>query len=189
VQREAELKDEKQYLHAEIRGLKQRLFGRKAETSSAADPKSQAAISGKQPDGQRRRRGHQPGAKGHGRRNHNHLPAKDEPCILPEDQRCCPYCQEPFEEIPGTADGDILECEVRGYRRRYHRQRYRRRCRCPQQPAVVTAPPPAKLIPKSNLGISLWVLLLVRKFQFFQPLYRILAELESCGLSRRWHGD
>jgi len=126
VQREAELKDEKQHLHAEIRELKQRLFGRKAETSSAADPKSPAAISGKQSDGQRRRRGHQPGTKGHGRRNHDHLPTKDEPCILPEDQRCCPYCQEPFEEIPGTADGDILEIEVRAYRRRYHRQRYRR---------------------------------------------------------------
>jgi transposase len=47
---------------------------------------------------------------------------------------------------------------------------------------VVTAPPPDKLIPKSNIGISLWVLLLVRKFQFFQPLYRLLNELESYGL-------
>jgi transposase len=47
---------------------------------------------------------------------------------------------------------------------------------------VVTAPPPKKLIPKSNIGISLWVLLLVRKFQFFQPLHRILAELKGCGL-------
>ena len=48
---------------------------------------------------------------------------------------------------------------------------------------MVTAPPPPKLIPKSNLGITLWVLLLVRKFQFFQPLQRILAELENCGLN------
>ena len=47
---------------------------------------------------------------------------------------------------------------------------------------MVTAPPPAKLIPKSDIGISLWVLLLVRKFQFFQPLYRILAELKGPGL-------
>lgn len=47
---------------------------------------------------------------------------------------------------------------------------------------MVTAPPPAKLIPKSNLGISLWVLLLQRKFQFFQPLHRIVAELRGHGL-------
>ena len=125
VQREAELKEEKQSLHAQIRELKQRLFGRKAETSSAADPKSQAARPHQ--EGPRRHRGQQRGAKSHGRRNHDHLTTKDEPCTtLPEDQRCCPYCQEPLEEIPGTADGDILECEVRGYRRRYHRQRYRR---------------------------------------------------------------
>jgi transposase len=47
---------------------------------------------------------------------------------------------------------------------------------------VVTAPPPDKLIPKSNLGISLWVLILQRKFEFFQPLYRVVAELRSHNL-------
>jgi transposase len=47
---------------------------------------------------------------------------------------------------------------------------------------VVTAPPPDKLIPKSNIGISLWVMILQHKFEFFQPLYRILAELRSHGL-------
>jgi transposase len=49
---------------------------------------------------------------------------------------------------------------------------------------VVTAPPPDKLIPKSDFGVSLWVLILLRKFQFFQPLERILAELKSHGLCR-----
>ncbi len=63
--------------------------------------------------------------------------------------------------------------------RRYHRQRYRCTCTCPNQPAVVTAPPPDKLIPKSNLGISVWVLILQHKFQFFQPLHRVLAELRG----------
>jgi transposase len=44
---------------------------------------------------------------------------------------------------------------------------------------VVTAPPPDKLIPKSSIGISLWVLILQHKFEFFQPLYRVVAELRS----------
>jgi len=44
---------------------------------------------------------------------------------------------------------------------------------------VVTAPPPDKLIPKSNIGISLWVLILQRKFEFFQPLHRVIAELRG----------
>jgi transposase len=47
---------------------------------------------------------------------------------------------------------------------------------------VVTAPPPDKLIPKSGIGISIWVLILQRKFQFFVPLHRILAELRGHGL-------
>ena len=48
---------------------------------------------------------------------------------------------------------------------------------------MLTAPPPDKLIPKSNLGISLWVLILQRKFQFFLPLHRVLAELRGHDLN------
>ena len=44
---------------------------------------------------------------------------------------------------------------------------------------MVTAPPPDKLIPKSSIGISLWVLILQHKFEFFQPLHRVVAELRS----------
>jgi hypothetical protein len=125
VQREADLKEEKQQLQALIRELQRRLFGRKTETSSSANPKSPTATPAPEPS-QRRRRGQQAGSPSHGRRNHEHLPAEDEPCTLPEGQRCCPSCHEPFEEIPGTADGDILEVDVRAHRRCYHRQRYRR---------------------------------------------------------------
>jgi transposase len=123
VQREAELKEDKQHLQAQIRELQQRLFGRKSETSSSADPKRPTLTP---PAGPRRRRGHQVGAPSQGRRNHDHLPIVEERCTLPEEQRCCPYCHEPYEEIPGSVDGSILEVEVRVYRRCYHRQRYRR---------------------------------------------------------------
>lgn len=181
VQREADLAAQNQLLQAEIRAWKRRFFARKSETAAAAAaatcPQAKADNNGN--NSKRRARGQQPGSKGHGRRQHDHLPTTQESCTLPEHEQCCPDCGQAFEEIPGSADGDILEIEVRAHRRRYHRQRYRRRCTCGQRPAVVTAPPPDKLIPKSNLGISLWVLILQRKFEFFQPLYRILAELRS----------
>ncbi|MGQ0604325.1 MAG: IS66 family transposase [Anaerolineales bacterium] len=179
VQREAELAEQVQLLHGEIRELKRRLFGRKSETSSATKP----AANGKTtPDNKRRSRGQQPGSKGHGRRRHDHLPTRHEDCTLPDDQCCCPDCGQPFEEIPGSAAGDILEVDVRAHRRRYHRKRYRRCCTCPGQPLVVTAPPPAKLIAKSAIGISLWAMILQHKFEFYQPLHRVLAELRSHGL-------
>jgi len=178
VQREAALKQEVLFLQAEIRELKRRLYGRKSETASAHKPDAKVTPN----QGTKRPRGQQRGSKGHGRRNHDHLPAEDENCTLPPDQRCCPCCGEPFVEIPGTADGDIFEIDIKAHRRRYHRQRYRRTCTCPNQPAVITAPPPDKVIPKSTIGISLWVLILLRKFLFYQPLYRVVAELRGHAL-------
>jgi hypothetical protein len=120
VQREAALKEQVDILQGEIRELKRRIFGRKSETSSATKPTSPANNHTK------RSRGQQSGSKGHGRRDHDHLPTTSENCVLPKDQQCCATCGEPFSEISGTADGDILEIEVRAHRRRYHRQRYRR---------------------------------------------------------------
>ena len=38
------------------------------------------------------------------------------------------------------------------------------------------------MIPKSNLGVSIWVSVLVQKFAFFQPLYRVLGSLRNAGL-------
>ncbi len=178
VLREAKLAQEIQRLQGELRALKRRVYGRRSETSSSTKPPNSPTVPAGTP---KRARGQQRGSKGHGRRNHDHLPTTHEVCDLPDDQKCCPHCQLPFEEIPGTADGDILEIEVRAHRRRYHRKRYRRRCQCPGTPALVTAPPPDKLIPKSSIGISLWVMILQHKFAFFQPLYRVLAELRSCG--------
>jgi transposase len=181
VLREAKLAAEIQRLQGELRELKRRVYGRRSETAAAAKPQNLAPIAAG--DKQKRSRGQQPGGKGHGRRHHDHLPTTPEVCDLADDQKCCPACQLPFEEIPGTADGDILEIEVRGYRRRYHRRRYRRRCSCSGTPVLITAPPPDKLIPKSNIGISLWVMILQHKFAFFQPLYRVLAELRGSGLN------
>lgn len=179
VQREVDLAAQNQLLQAQIRELERRLYGRKSETSTATKPSTTTSAAA---NGPRRSRGQQPDNKGPGRRSHDHLPTTYEPCVLPAAQRRCACCGEPFAEIPGTADGDILEIDIKAHRRRYQRQRYRRRCTCPQQPAVLTAPPPDKLIPKSGIGLSLWVLILQHKFLFFQPLHRVLAELRSYDL-------
>jgi len=46
----------------------------------------------------------------------------------------------------------------------------------------VTAPPPPRLIPKSLLGISIWVSVLLDKYLFYRPTYRLLEDLRSHGL-------
>jgi transposase len=175
VERETKLEQQIHILQAEIRDWKRRTFGRKTETAAATQP---PPVTPPTPP-KARPRGQQPQSKGHGRRHHEHLPAREEVCELPEDQRCCPQCRQPFDEIAGTNDGTILEIDVQAHRRVYRRKRYRRCCACPNQPAVITAPPPDKLFPKGTIGLSIWVLILLRKFAFYQPLYRVLAELRS----------
>jgi transposase len=110
------------------------------------------------------------------------LPVVFQDLELPVNQQHCRHCGQLFASFPGTADSELLEIEVRAYRRRYRRHRYRPTCRCGCQPGIVTAPAPAKLIPKSQLGVSVWVTVLLDKFAFGRPTQRLLADLSTHGL-------
>lgn len=65
------------------------------------------------------------------------------------------------------------------------RKKYKRNCVCEKNsdPQIVTPPPSERLIPKCKFGISIWAYLLVKKFEYQQPLHRTLAELKGNGLS------
>ena len=115
-----------------------------------------------------------------------HLPAVVEDKVLPPDQCHCSRCGQPFADFPGTEDSPILEIDVRAHRRVIRRRRYRPTCSCGAHPGIVTAPPPDRLIPKSMLGISLLVTVLLDKYLFYRPTYRLLADWPSHGLDLRW---
>jgi transposase len=176
-ERERVLQEQIVALKAELCVLEQRLRGRKSEKKKRHPETGPTG-----PPCTPRQRGQQPTNPAPKRRTFDHLPTQDEPCELAADTACCPCCQAPFVPFPGTDDGDILEVEVRAYRRRYHRQRYRKTCTCAATPMLPTAPPPPKLIPKGYLGISVWVLLLLEKYAAYQPTYRFLSLLRSFGL-------
>jgi transposase len=178
-EREEALQQQIQQLQAEIRDLHQRFTGGGSKTSRT---KNNLATPPADPSKLKRPRGQQPGNPGPRRRDHEHLPLVPEIIELPQDQRVCRCCGKPFATMEQTDDGDILEIEVRAYRRRYQRQRYRPTCACNVHPPVVSPPPPPKLIPKGHLGISIWVYILIQKFVCFQPLYRVLRDLRSHGL-------
>lgn len=183
-EREQLFQQQVEQLKANIRALEQRFMGRKSETQPGADqPSADASSDDKSPTKAKRRRGQQHRNRGPLRRKHEHLPVEDEVVDLPEDQRLCGCCGKPFITMEQTDDGEILEIEVRAHRRRYHRRRYRPTCKCDVNPAIIAAPPPAKLIPKGHLGISLWVHILLQKFVCFQPLCRILRDLRGHGLN------
>jgi hypothetical protein len=72
--REQLLKQEIEQLHARIRYLEKRLYGRKSEKKNPK-AKSNSSATSCSDDESKRSRGHQPGSPGHGRRNYSHLPA------------------------------------------------------------------------------------------------------------------
>lgn len=66
---------------------------------------------------------------------------------------------------------------MKAHRRVIRRKRYRPSCSCPDNKPIVTAPPAPRVIPKSKVGVSIWVLILLDKYLFQRPTYRLLAAL------------
>ena len=91
--------------------------------------------------------------------------------VEPERRRC-PACGDEYG-AHGSEDSEQLEIEVRAYRRVIKRRRYRRSCQCAAAPRLLTAPAPARLIPKGILGISVWVTVLIDKYLLYRPTYRL----------------
>jgi transposase len=176
VEREALLRQEIEQLRAQLRLREQQLFGRKTETSAATSP---TATTTPPADLRRRPRGQQRGHRGPRRRDYSHLPVVAEEREIPGDQCCCQRCGRPFAPVSGTEDSTILEIEVRAHRRLIRRHRYRPTCDCGVHPGIVTAPPAPRVIPKSILGVSLLVEVLVDKYLSYRPTYRLLADLAT----------
>lgn len=177
-EREEKFQEENEQLRAKVKELERQLFGRRSEKGSGASSETKGSSTPKR----RRRRGQQPGRPGPGRRNTSHLPVKEEEHALAKDECRCGRCGLPFEEFPGTEDSEVIEIEVRGYKRKIRRRRYRPTCECDHLPGIVTTPGPAKLIPKGRLGVSLWVEILLDKYAFVRPTQRLLSDLRSHGI-------
>jgi transposase len=79
-------------------------------------------------------------------------------------------------------ESELLEIEVRAYRRTIRRQRYRRTCTCADCQQTFTAAPPPKLIPKGRLGVSVWVEILIDKYFSHRPTERLLAQWQLLDL-------
>lgn len=165
---------------ARIRQLEQHCFGKKTESSSCKPDMAPARQDSAKP--KPRKRGQQPGKPAPKRRDHSALPCVEEVLDLPQDQRCCSACGLAFKPFPGTEDSEILEIEVKAHRRIIRRQRYRPVCSCGKHQGIVCAPPAPRVIPKSNLGVSVWVELLLAKYGCATPVHRLLSQWRLLGL-------
>ena len=183
VKRIAVLQQEQDCLRAENRKLKDQLFGRKSEQKASHDRSNDVDDpEQKQPAAAKRKRGQQPDRSGPGRRDYNHLSAREEVYDLPEGECVCPCCRLPLVAKGDTEDSSQIEIEVRAYRRVIRRKRYRRVCNCADLPYTFTAPAPAKLLPKGLYGTSIWLEILLAKFANYQPTERLLLQWRWLGL-------
>ena len=174
--REEELKKEVQDKNARIKYLEHQLYNKKNERTKAKNEKTEY---NKQSKG---KKGHQKGTPGHGRRKYDELEEKPEPCDLDDEEKFCDICGRPFYEISTTDDSDILEINVKGYKRKIKRKKYAKKCKCDGGKKIITAPGPDKVVPGSKIGISIWVCILLRKYKFQIPMARILKNLSLNGL-------
>ena len=100
-----------------------------------------------------------------------HLPERIETVELASPQ--CPACGERLSEFPGTEDSQVLEIEVKAYRRVIRRTRYRACCQCACVPGIVSAPAPLRLIERGKFGVSVWATVLLDKYLYGRPSHRL----------------
>jgi transposase len=128
----------------------------------------------------KRKRGQQPGSKGHGRTDRSGISEQD-PEIRDLNSTSCPTCHKPYSEFPDTDDSSIIEYEAWLSKRIIKRKRYATRCSCSAH-SIITAPPAPKLYQKTSIGTTLWVHLLIQKMLHGMPTNRILKDLALKGL-------
>ncbi|WP_222424202.1 IS66 family transposase, partial [Desulfamplus magnetovallimortis] len=173
--REEKLKQEVKELKAKIRDLTHRLFGKKSEKETSGKNEAQS-----KPSKPKKPRGQQPGSKGHGRTNRPNLPEKKEERNFPEPPACS-VCGEAY--IPDESrEAQIIEVEVKAYKRVISRQHMKKNCSCKGVPATVTAPMPPTVLPRSPYGVSIWESVLLNKYLHSQPTNRLINDYAGLGL-------
>jgi transposase len=188
-------------LKRQLAWLKKQVFGRRSEETKAKGPsdlpQGAAEPSGSAPGSgegveqapqagpaegasqTKRRRGQQRGGKGPKRRRRLNLPEETTHHTLPEAERTCCTCGKIRPESGLTEESEEIEWKVCLVRHRHVRHRYGPSCHCPQGGGILTAPKPAKLIPKGLFATSFWVQVVLKKFEFQQPLQRTVRELKT----------
>ncbi len=183
------LRRENGALKAEVKELRDRVAALEAqveELRSSRSSMSKSAYGRKSEKASRpssnRKRGQQPGTPGHGRTSRPKLEETQERRDPPEDERTCSSCGAPYV-ANGSRQSEVIEINVKAYKRKIVRPRWRQACQCAASPPEVTAPPPARLFPGTAFGVSVWALVLHERFACMRPIRRVAAWLTDQGLA------
>ena len=92
--------------------------------------------------------------------------------IEPEECRC-PNCGKPYARN-GEKVTEFVEVEVRAYKRRCRRPRYRSTCSCAPKQEV---PPVPRLFANTPYGLSVWNWFLTETYALHRPLRSLPRQL------------
>ncbi|MGH9301903.1 MAG: IS66 family transposase [Acidimicrobiales bacterium] len=176
-------------LSARIVELTKQAFGRRSERGkkkpgdiidvdarpAGASKDAEASGAGDAPP-KKAKRGQQPGRPGHGRRRYDHLSSEERVHEPHPDLLACPRCGVAYVAF-GEERCEELGWKVVVYRVVHIRPSYRRGCSCGGTKAIVTAPPPPKVIGKGRLSVGFLARLIVYKLLLGLPMARIAAAL------------
>lgn len=163
-------------------------FGQKSEKDaveikSKEAPSEDEAVADKPSEvvKKKRNRGQPKGSKGHGRTVQEQELPTDETFLEPSSCACA-TCGKPYRQLEETEDSPLTEIEIQLLKVLYRRRKYVTQCACKGK-KIITASPPPKLYPKTSIGNSLWVYLVVQKFLSGIPTNRTLKDLSLNGFS------
>ena len=126
------------------------------------------------------RRGRQPRSPPPKRVQRPHVRTQRERHELPEEERSCPQCGQPYRTA-GCERSELYEIGFDVLRREIERVRYRPTCQCPEAHEAI-APPVPRLMLRTTLGVSVWTAALVQVFAFFRTQARLLRDWKALGL-------
>lgn len=166
-----------------VRDLNHRLYGKKTEKGTSkpdAIPSSDDFVGPPPPPA---KRGAKKGRANRPRHQHPDLPVKEEIISIPDEQLSCPECGEAYAPFPKTEDSEIIEIHVAAHVRKIKREQAKAGCHCPNSSGLITAPTAPRIYPKARYGVSVWVLVLLDKFQSYTPSNRLYQRLKDQGVS------
>jgi transposase len=158
-------------------------FNRKTEKdgagSQSAEPGSGDADNDAENSVSKKKKGQPQGSKGHGRSDRSEVETVVEYLDIPGGC-ACDTCGTSYRLLPRTEASPITEFEATVIRTVFQRCLYVSQCKCNGR-QIKMAPPPPKLLPRSEIGNSLWIHLFVQKFLHGVPTNRVLKDLSLYG--------
>ncbi len=163
----------------QIAWLKKKVFGKSSEKKPE---RSKRAKQEKTDGGATRNRGQQQGSTGHGRTDRSGVRVADTVELKIPGGCTCPDCGKNYLILNVTEDTALHDIAMDIFQTIFKQLKYVSQCGC-RGKRIVTAPPPPRLYPRTDIGNSMWMYLLVQKYLNGVPTNRTIKDLRLRGFS------